>query len=34
MEQAHDSVTLEEAAEQLPEKVAVVLGHEVFGVQQ
>ena len=34
VEQAHDSVTLEEAAEQLPEKVAVVLGHEVFGVQQ
>ena len=34
IEQAHDSVTLEEAAENLPEKVAVVLGHEVFGVQQ
>ena len=34
VEQAHDSVTLEEAAEQLPGKVAVVLGHEVFGVQQ
>ena len=34
VEQAHDSVTLEEAAECLPEKVAVVLGHEVFGVQQ
>ncbi len=34
IEQAHDSVTLEEAAVQLPGKVAVVLGHEVFGGQQ
>lgn len=34
VEQAHDSITLEEAAAQLPDKVAVVLGHEVFGVQQ
>ena len=34
VEQAHDSITLEEAAVQLPGKVAVVLGHEVFGVQQ
>lgn len=34
VEQAHDSVTLEETAEQLPEKTAVIMGHEVFGVQQ
>ena len=43
VEQAHDSVTLEEVAEQLTihnsqftnsPKIAVVLGHEVFGVQQ
>lgn len=42
VEQAHDSVTLEEVAEQIVEsqksevesKIAVVLGHEVFGVQQ
>ena len=42
VEQAHDSVTLEEVAEQTAEsqksevesKIAVVLGHEVFGVQQ
>ena len=42
VEQAHDSVTLEEVAEQTGErrkakggcKIAVVLGHEVFGVQQ
>lgn len=34
VEQAHDSVTLEEAAEQVSGKIAVVLGHEVFGVQQ
>lgn len=34
VEQAHDSVTLEEAAEHLPPKIAIVLGHEVFGVQQ
>lgn len=35
IEQAHDSVTLEEAVGQLHDKkVAVVLGHEVFGVQQ
>ena len=34
VEQAHNSITLEEAAEQLPDKVAVILGHEVFGVQQ
>ena len=43
VEQAHDSVTLEEAAEQMSNvkyqmsncpKIAVVLGHEVFGVQQ
>ncbi len=40
VEQAHDSVTLEEVAEQIVSrksvnrKLAVVLGHEVFGVQQ
>jgi len=40
VEQAHDSVTLEEMAEQVKneglkaEGMAVVLGHEVFGVQQ
>ena len=40
VEQAHDSVTLEQAAEQIANrqsdnrKWAVVLGHEVFGVQQ
>ena len=35
IEQAHDSITLEEAVSQLHDnKVAVVLGHEVFGVQQ
>ena len=40
VEQAHDSVTLEEVAEQIVNrqssnrKLAVVLGHEVFGVQQ
>ena len=41
VEQAHDSVTLEEVAERVKSqesrvksKIAVVLGHEVFGVQQ
>ena len=38
VEQAHDSVTLEEVAEQLTansqKPIAVILGHEVFGVQQ
>ena len=43
VEQAHDSVTLEEVAEQISDfkfqisnlpKIAVILGHEVFGVQQ
>ena len=40
VEQAHDSMTLEEASEEVQRdkvqstKVAVVLGHEVFGVQQ
>lgn len=35
VEQAHDSMTLEEAAKEVQRtKVAVVLGHEVFGVQQ
>ena len=35
VEQAHDSVTLEEVAESLSlHRIAVVLGHEVFGVQQ
>ena len=40
VEQAHDSVTLEQVAEQIVNRqssnrpLAVVLGHEVFGVQQ
>lgn len=38
VEQAHDSVTLEEISLQLSAvscpKIAVILGHEVFGVQQ
>ncbi|MBQ3717665.1 MAG: RNA methyltransferase [Paludibacteraceae bacterium] len=36
VEQAHDSLTLEQVAEQITNspKTAVVLGHEVFGVQQ
>lgn len=36
VEQAHDSITLEQAAKQIDSecKIAVVLGHEVFGVQQ
>ena len=43
VEQAHDSLTLEEAAEQIADcrlqiadclKIAVIFGHEVFGVQQ
>lgn len=35
IEQAHDSITLDEAVCQLQkQKVAVVLGHEVFGVRQ
>ena len=39
VEQAHDSVTLEDVAESLSGEsglhgIAVVLGHEVFGVQQ
>lgn len=43
IEQAHESITLEEAAEQIVNhksqitncpKTAIVLGHEVFGVQQ
>lgn len=35
IEQAHDSITLDEVVCQLQkQKVAVVLGHEVFGVQQ
>ena len=43
VEQAHDSITLEEAAEQITNhksqitncpKIAVIFGHEVFGVQQ
>ena len=38
VEQAHDSVTLEEVAEKLTansqQPIAVILGHEVFGVQQ
>ena len=36
MEQAHDSITLEQAVKQIDSKckIAVVLGHEVFGVQQ
>lgn len=37
VEQAHDSVTLEEVAEltaNSQQPIAVILGHEVFGVQQ
>ena len=34
VEQVHQSRTLETVASDLPDKVAVVLGHEVFGVQQ
>lgn len=36
VEQAHDSITLEQAAAQInrESKIAVILGHEVFGVQQ
>ena len=34
VEQAHDASTLEEVAERVAGKIAVVLGHEVFGVQQ
>lgn len=36
VEQVHDSISLEQAAEQIDGecKIAVVLGHEVFGVQQ
>ena len=36
IEQAHNSVTLEEVTEQISDcpKIAVILGHEVFGVQQ
>jgi len=34
VEQAHQSRTLETVAGDLPDKVAIVLGHEVFGVQQ
>jgi len=43
VEQAHDSITLEEVAEQITNhkseitncpKIAMILGHEVFGVQQ
>ena len=34
VEQAHQSYTLEMVASDLPDKVAIVLGHEVFGVQQ
>jgi tRNA G18 (ribose-2'-O)-methylase SpoU len=40
VEQAHDSISLEEAAESIQnsdfrsQKIAVILGHEVFGVQQ
>ncbi len=36
VEQAYDSSTLEEVAEQIINcpKIAVILGHEVFGVQQ
>lgn len=36
VEQAHDSATLEQVAEQITNcpKIAVILGHEVFGVQQ
>ena len=36
IEQAHNSITLEEMAEQMVHcpKIAVIFGHEVFGVQQ
>ncbi len=34
VEQAHDASTLEEVAARVDGKTAVVLGHEVFGVQQ
>ena len=37
VEQAHDAITLEQAADnihQTPQPIAIVLGHEVFGVQQ
>ena len=34
VEQAHDASTLEEVAERVAGKIAVILGHEVFGVQQ
>ena len=34
VEQAHDSITLEKAADLVKGKTAVILGHEVFGVQQ
>ena len=34
VEQAHDASTLEEIAVHATGKIAVVLGHEVFGVQQ
>lgn len=38
VEQAHNSITLEQAAEQLiansQKPIAIILGHEVFGVQQ
>ena len=34
VEQAHNSLTLEQAAETIGPKIAVILGHEVFGVQQ
>lgn len=36
VEQAHDSITLEQAAAQISResKIAIILGHEVFGVQQ
>lgn len=35
VEQVHDSLTLEQAVSALPSSnIAVVLGHEVFGVQQ
>ena len=36
VEQAHDSMTLEKAVEHITDssKTAIVLGHEVFGVQQ
>ena len=39
VEQAHDSITLEEATKSLTggaghDRIAIILGHEVFGVQQ